>query len=60
MSVTLPHKLRVALYVITIVGSPVMAYLLSKGIIGDLELTLWAAEVTAVGTIAALNVSKPE
>lgn len=53
------RPVRVALYVATAVGAPVAAYLKAKGYIGDLELTLWGAEVAVVNTLAALNVSAP-
>lgn len=34
-----------------------MVYLLSKGIIGELEMALWSAEVVVVSGIAALNIT---
>lgn len=37
-----------------------MAYLLSRGIIGTLEVGLWAAEMTAVFSLAGLNVTTDE
>lgn len=58
MTLNLPYKVRVALYIFTAISSPIVTYLLAKGIIGDLELTLWSAEVTAVAALAALNVTK--
>lgn len=50
------RRVRAALYVLTLLGTPVVVYLQAKGLIGDLELGLWGAEVTAVSTIAALYV----
>jgi hypothetical protein len=50
-----PSKVRKALYIVTVVGTPVAVYLQAKGIIGDLEFILWGAEVTAVSALAALN-----
>lgn len=58
MNVNLPYKVRAALYVLTALGAPIIAYLFAKGHIGEIEVTLWAAEVTVVNTLAALNVSK--
>lgn len=58
MSVNLPPRVRVLLYILTALGTPLMAYLLAKGIIGELEMTLWSAEVTVVTGMAAFNVSK--
>lgn len=56
MRVNLPSRVRVALYIITALGAPVMAYLLAKGTIGTLEVSLWSGEVAAVTAMAALNV----
>lgn len=55
MTLNVPYKVRAALYVFTAVGSPVMAYLLAKGFVGELEMVLWSAEVTAVAALAAFN-----
>ena len=60
MTLNLPYKVRAFLYVLTTIGTPIIAYLLAKGIIGDLELTLWSAVVTAVSALAAFNVTVPE
>ncbi len=54
----IPHKTRAALYIFTAVGSPIIAYLLAKGVIGELEVILWSAEVTAISALAAFN-TKP-
>lgn len=56
MTINLPPAVRVALYVLTLLGAPVVVYLRARAIIGDLELTLWGAEVTAVSALAAFNV----
>lgn len=58
MTLNPPPKVRAALYVLTAVGAPVMAYLLIKGVIGPDEMALWAAEVTVVAGMAGLNVAK--
>lgn len=58
MKLNLPASVRATLYVLTAVGTPVLAYLFAKGYIGELEVTLWAAEVSVVNTLAALNVNK--
>lgn len=57
MQINLPYKVRLVLYVLNILASPVVAYLLAKGVIGTLEMTLWAAEVTAVSALAAFNIT---
>lgn len=51
-----PYKVRAILYLITALGTPVVAYLLAKGVIGQLEVVLWSAEVAIVNAMAALNV----
>lgn len=57
MDINFPPKVRAGLYIVTALGTPVAAYLLARGVIGTLEMTLWAAEVTAVSALAAFNVS---
>lgn len=58
MNLNIPPKVRAGLYLFTALGSPIAAYLLAKGVIGELEMALWAAEVTAVSALAAFNVLK--
>jgi hypothetical protein len=60
MQINPPHQVRVALYVLTALLSPVMVYLMAKGYIGTLEMALWGSEVTAVSLMAGFNVSLPE
>lgn len=55
MTINIPYKVRAALYILTAVGTPVMLYLFAKGFVGELELTLWSAEITAVSALAAFN-----
>lgn len=57
MTFNLPYKVRAALYILTAVGTPVVAYLFAKDIIGTLEVTLWSAEITVVTALAAANVT---
>lgn len=56
--VKLHYKVRAAIYIATAIGTPLVAYLFSKGIIGEIEVSLWAAEVTVASTIATFNVHK--
>ena len=60
MSLNVPYKIRAALYILNAIGGPIVAYLLAKEIIGELELTLWAAESAAVFALAGLNVTPNE
>lgn len=55
MPVNIPYKVRAALYIFTLVGSPIVAYLQARGTIGPKEVTLWLAEVSAVAALAAFN-----
>jgi len=60
MTFNLPPRARVILYALTALGTPVIAYLFAKDILGELEVVLWGAEVTVVTTMAGLNVSNQE
>lgn len=55
MNLNPPRKVRVLIYLASLVLSPVMTYLLAKGVIGDLEMALWSAEVSVAFGLAALN-----
>lgn len=57
MSINLPSQVRAALYVITALGSPIVAYLAAKEIIGDVEVSFWSALTTAVAALAAYNLA---
>lgn len=55
MTLNPPRKVRAAIYILTAIGAPVATYLLAKGVIGDLEMTLWAAVTTVVNALAFAN-----
>lgn len=57
MRVNLPDRVRVLLYVITALGTPLMGVLVEQNFLPTWAMTLWTAEVAAVGAMAALNVS---
>lgn len=57
MNINLPPKVRKVAYAFTALGTPVVAYLQIKGILGDAEAGLWAAEVTVVSILATFNTS---
>jgi len=57
MKINLPWKARLTLYITTVVGTPVVTYLLAKGIIGTIEVNLWLGEVAVASAIAAFNTS---
>lgn len=58
MTLNFPYKVRAAIYIFTGVASPIVVYLLAKDIIGELEMALWAAEVSFASLLAGLNVTK--
>lgn len=55
MTITIPAKVRQALYIITALGTPLVMYLVAKGVIGDVEMALWSAEVVVVAGLAAFK-----
>lgn len=57
MRLSLPRKVRAAIYILTGVAQPVAVYLLANGIIGELEMALFAAEVAFASALAAFNVT---
>jgi len=60
MTLNPSRRIRAALYVANMIGTPVVAYALAKGWIGTLEVTLWSAEATATFALAGLNTPKAE
>lgn len=48
--------LRVAVYVVSGLGTLIVAYGVDKGWFGDSEVALWAGVVALVNGLAALNV----
>lgn len=56
MTVTIPAKVRTALYILTILAAPLVAYLNATEVIGENEVTMFAAYVTAIAAMAGFNV----
>lgn len=54
--VDLADEIRFAVYGVTLLGTPLVAYAAARGWIGDAEVQLWSAEVTAAGTLAAAHI----
>ena len=54
-TVNIPPKARFALYLISALGSVVVAYLAGQGIIGESETAAWAGVVAIVNGLAAAN-----
>lgn len=59
--IVLPRKLRSALYILLVIGSPIVGYLAisQPDIVGPNEVALWAALTTAIALIARLNLTPP-
>lgn len=57
MTINLNPALRRVLYVLTALGTPVVAYLVQKDILDQDFSVLWSAEVAVVGSMAAFNVN---
>jgi len=55
MSLNPPRKVRAAIYIFSVLATPLVIYARSKGYIGDLEVALWSAEQMAVLSLAAVN-----
>lgn len=55
-----PYKVRAALYVLLMLGSPIIAYLQTENLIGASELNLWLGLSAVIALLAGLNVTKPQ
>lgn len=60
--VNLPAKLRIALYILAGILSPIIAVLTlpEVAILPSWVMLVWTGEVAFVGTMAALNVNSPK
>lgn len=59
-SINPSSRVRKALYIITAIGSPIIAYVALKGYVGEAEVALWTALVSVVSALAGFNVSPDE
>ena len=57
MTINVPEKLRGLLYIIVMVGGPIVAYAMDKEWIGAQELALWAGITSIVSLIARFNLA---
>jgi len=60
MTLNLPPQVRQVLYIFTAIASPVMTYLNQAGTVSDFVFGLFAVVMTAVASLAALNVTPDE
>jgi hypothetical protein len=58
--INLPPRVRVAIYIATALVTPIIGVLTDQKFLPDWVMTLWTAEVAAVGAMAAINVSEPK
>lgn len=58
MEVNIPAHVRGWLYILVIIGGPVVAYLMAIGIFREAEFALWAGVTSAIGLIARFNTPK--
>lgn len=56
MTINIPTKVRTALYILTVLTAPLVAYLNTTGHIGEDEINLYFAYVTAIAAMAGFNV----
>lgn len=49
-------RVRATIYILATISSPIVAYMNDKNIIGDMEVNLWSALMSAIFVLAALNV----
>lgn len=55
MSLNPPRRVRIALYLLAMLGTPLVAYLYTRGLIGDPEAVLWAAYAAICNALAIGN-----
>lgn len=58
MIINLPYKVRAALYIAIGIVSPLVAYFSATGAIDENIVTTYAAIVTFISGLAAINVSE--
>lgn len=56
MTPNVPPRVRLVIYIVNVIGTPLVAYANVKGWLGDQEAALWSAEVAAAFALAGLNV----
>lgn len=57
MNVNIPRQVRAALYILLMLGSPIVAYLQIEEYIGANEVALWLALSAAIALMAGLNLT---
>lgn len=57
MSVKIPRNVRLALYIITSVGSLLVTYFAAKGDLGPDEIALWTGFTALIAAMAGINIT---
>lgn len=59
MTINIPSQIRSALYILLVIGSPIVGYLAiaQPDIIGPNEVALWSALTAAIALLARLNLT---
>ena len=55
MNVTIPARLRLALYIFTTFGSLLVTYFTATGVLGTNEVALWTGFTAAIAAMAGFN-----
>lgn len=58
MEVSLSPKVRVAIYIIVVMGSAIIVPLNLGGVVSDLVMSVWTSVTGAASLLAAINVNK--
>lgn len=59
MTINIPSQIRSALYILLVIGSPIVGYLAiaQPDVIGPNEVALWSALTAAIALLARLNLT---
>lgn len=58
MEVNFPPKVRVAIYIIVIMGTSIIVPLNLGGVVSNVAMSVWTSVSGAASLLAALNISK--
>ncbi len=57
MKLNPPYRIRITIYVITVIGTAVLVPLHQSGLLPDVVLAVWTSLAGAVSGLAAINVT---
>lgn len=60
MTITLPYKVRAAIYVLVVLGTAIVVPLNQADVLSDTVLAVWSSISGAASLLAALNVAPGE